>query len=1106
MPEGIHTSAIAIQSNDPNTPILHVPAMMVVGAISGDITCDTDHLIAAIHVANANGVPDTLNLEEGCTYSLTEVNNDSDGPTGLPAITSEITINGNGATIKRETWDMPDFRLFYLADTGNLTLHRLRVTGGRVRGNGGAIRNNGGTVILADSEIRENNAGSDGGGIDNAGTLLVTNSTIVHNSANTSGDGLHNSGSSTVTLHNTILAYNDGQDCAGEAITSLGYNLDSDGTCGLAAVGDVTNTDPLLDYHASVPMSGSRAIDQGSCPGTPVDLRGSLRPVDVPDIANADDGCDMGAYENVDDLMTISPTDTTVELDLGAVAVKELAIHNNSPVPLDYTVHVPAPVGGIDLLLPLDESAGATSYLDLSGQARQASCTGISCPTAGVPGKVGTALLFDGVDDSVDTNLHVDQSRDPVTVMAWVRPDSTSAGRHMVFSTDDGGYDWSLLREGADWRVFTGENNRSTGLSVDVGQWQHVAVVFDGGWSNVRFYRNGVEVVIPYLDWDASSSDLAVGNRPVTRNRPFDGRIDEVHVYNRALSATEIQGSYDQSRDLAWLSYDPGAGTIPAYSTALVQVTFDASGVSAGAYGARIGIVGGAPADARFRVPARMVAGLAWNQVTCDAKHLIAALDIANLNDTADTLELAAGCVYTLTESDNDTDGPNGLPSISTEVAINGNGAIIERRLPGAEEWPIQDPFRIFHVAASGNLTLNQLTVRQGRGVIGADLPGGYGIANRGALILVDSTLSGNGDQEDSAGCGGGLYNFGGGNATLVNSRVTNNGVDRHSSGGGGICNDGTMTLTGSTVSGNGGGPNGGGILNRGTLSLDNSTLAGNSAFAFFGEWAGSGGGIENSGALTLRNSTVSGNSTFDSGGGIDNSGIVTLINSTISDNDVDESSSCSGICGGTANLRNTIVADQEFGVDCEATIVSLGYNLDSDGTCGLDQSTDLPNTAALLGPLQDNGGPTETHALQAGSPAIDQGSCPQTMADQRGEPRHVDAPGLDNADDACDVGAYERQAGTPLGVVTGTVTAAATGDPLAATLALLPTSQTAASDPESGVYSIWWATGTYTLQVSAPDYLTQTASVELDALVASRQDFVLELEQVQLFLPIVFR
>ena len=73
----------------------------------------------------------------------------------------------------------------------------------------------------------------------------------------------------------------------------------------------------------------------------------------------------------------------------------------------------------------------------------------------------------------------------------------------MVLSTDNGGYDWSLLRDGATWHVYTGEASRSTGQSVDVGQWQHIAAVFEKGYPyGVRFYKNGVETVIPYWDWD----------------------------------------------------------------------------------------------------------------------------------------------------------------------------------------------------------------------------------------------------------------------------------------------------------------------------------------------------------------------------------------------------------------------------------------------------------------------------------------------------------------------------------------------------------------------------------------------------------------------------
>ena len=106
--------------------------------------------------------------------------------------------------------------------------------------------------------------------------------------------------------------------------------------------------------------------------------------------------------------------------------------------------------------------------------------------------------------------------------------------------------------------------------------------------------------------------------------------------------------------------------------------------------------------------------------------------------------------------------------------------------------------------------------------------------------------------------------------------------------------------------------------------------------------------------------------------------------------------------------LKNTIVANN-LPVDCAVTaITSNDHNLDSDGTCYLGQPHDLPNADPRLGPLQDNGGPTFTHALLFGSPAIDAGDdlvCPAT--DQRGEPRPQDGDG--DGTYACDIRAFER-------------------------------------------------------------------------------------------------
>ena len=76
---------------------------------------------------------------------------------------------------------------------------------------------------------------------------------------------------------------------------------------------------------------------------------------------------------------------------------------------------------------------------------------------------------------------------------------------------------------GTTWYVFTGEASRSTGFTVDLNQWQHVAAVFEPG-TGVRFYKNGVLATVPHLDIDWEYSLLSIGNRPGTTDRAFEGR------------------------------------------------------------------------------------------------------------------------------------------------------------------------------------------------------------------------------------------------------------------------------------------------------------------------------------------------------------------------------------------------------------------------------------------------------------------------------------------------------------------------------------------------------------------------------------------------------
>ena len=235
--------------------------------------------------------------------------------------------------------------------------------------------------------------------------------------------------------------------------------------------------------------------------------------------------------------------------------------------------------------------------------------------------------------------------------------------------------------------------------------------------------------------------------------------------------------------------------------------------------------------------------------------------------------------------------------------------------------------------------------------------------------------------------------------------------------GGAGILNSiGTLTLDGVVISNNhvpgpdvGGERVGGGIVNQdqGTLTLSNSTISGNSSDR--------GGGIFNSGGpstMTVSNSTISGN-TADGGGGIVNYGTLDLSSATVSNNhSTGGTNNIGGIASeaGQATLKNTIIANNAMGGDCGGTtpISSSGYNLISDASCTFSGPGDLNGQDPKLGPLADNGGPTQTQALLAGSPAVDAGSpdCPPPATDQRGVSR-PQGP-------ACDIGAFESQSAPP--------------------------------------------------------------------------------------------
>lgn len=353
------------------------------------------------------------------------------------------------------------------------------------------------------------------------------------------------------------------------------------------------------------------------------------------------------------------------------------------------------------------------------------------------------------------------------------------------------------------------------------------------------------------------------------------------------------------------------------------------------------------------------------------------------------------------------TGAPNGSDIMISGVTIR-DGSVTGSPADGGGIANMYANLTLSHDIINGNSA-----VADGAGTGGAGgIAGGGGVWSKyGTLTLVDTevsanvaTANGNSAQNGGTVQGGGIEALGPlvieGSAFVANVANALGGAGSGAGGnafGGGLYATGgviaTTTFTGNMIdtSGAGGGAGGigqgGGLFDTtgGTASLVNVTITTNVDRTATDGTAYGGGLYYGSGGAqaALTNATVSGNESLGSTTGGNQAGNAYLFN---------------------VGVQNTIVnagVGDPGAQNCAGTPTSLGHNLDSLKQCSFNASGDLVNTNPLLGPLQDNGGPVPTMALQPGSPAIDAGSdapCPST--DARGV--------LRPAGKACDIGAYE--------------------------------------------------------------------------------------------------
>jgi len=358
----------------------------------------------------------------------------------------------------------------------------------------------------------------------------------------------------------------------------------------------------------------------------------------------------------------------------------------------------------------------------------------------------------------------------------------------------------------------------------------------------------------------------------------------------------------------------------------------------------------------------------------------------------------------TLRQAIQDANASPGPDLIQFDMASVVSPVILDSQLIIQDDLTIAGPGSD-HLTVSGNSVTRVFQVSGGTvSIVGLTIANGHadsggGVRNAGAeLILSNCTLSGTSAQF----FGGGAYNSGylaGAELTIASCTMSGNSAGY---GGGGACNDGSygsalLTITDSTLNGNSAADfGGGGVYNYSDsglaeTSVTNCTVSGNSATNYYGGAAYNGSNA-GSAKLSISHSTVAGNSAYYIGGGVFNGDEMTISHTLMAN----------GATGGN-NATYSL------------PVISGGYNIADDGSLaltGAGDQNDVTNLGTFLGPLADNGGPTQTQALLelAGNPAIDGGNPGFDGSALPYDQRGVGFPRVDGT--AVDVGAFEVQGG----------------------------------------------------------------------------------------------
>jgi CSLREA domain-containing protein len=830
---------------------------------------------------------------------------------------------------------------------------------------GGGIAN-GGTLTVSNSTLSGNSAVSaggiaNGGSYFQSGTLTVASSTISGNTSNELGGGIYNGYNGTLTMSNSTVS--------GNSLSGFGggiFNLATLTMSNSIVAGNAAGEDGYGDIYGTYTDNGGNQASSNSSPTSTIAI--NLAP--------------LGSYGG--------PTQTMV------------------PLPGS-----PAICAGLAANIPTGVTADQRGYPNIN-----TTYTGYSS---------GSPCVDSGAAQSHYTSVQFVQQPTNILVNSAISPSPTvqvlETNTNLSTNNTDAvnGIPITLSYSGGPGEISGTLMETTTGGLATFGGLtpNTVGTGFDFSTSVTVVAGTTLTATSNPFNVNPTTVQVTVGTSPVGLSFSVDGTpyttsqtLTWAIGSNHTLTTAAQSGAGTQYSFTGW---SDGTTTLTDSVTASTGTTAYTAEFNPLAY-----VLNVSSSNTSYgTVTAPAVSGgydAAGSQVTLtavvNAGYYFAgwtgSADIANPNSASTAITMNGPEMVTANFAP--------IPSFVVTTATDDLTGAASNCTPSGPNCSLRDALAAAAAAGAGNITFSSsafpsaTTIQLGSGGT-LNLPSNTTItgltAGSGITLANLVTVS-----------GGGYYNrfsvftvnSGVTGAAIANLIITNGFVDIYD--GGGINNAGTLTVSGSTISGNSGYVFGGGIYNNGgTLAVSNSTVSGNIVFE------GSGGGIANLGTLTVSNSTFSGNaSEGNSGGGIFNGGTLTVRNSTFSSNSASGGGASGGgiFNGGTLTLSNSIVAGNTTSVEAVYADISGSYT-DNGGNQAGNYASPTSTIAINLAPLGNYGGPTQTMVPLPGSPAICTGLAANILAgvttDQRGYPNtNTTYTGYSSGSPCVDSGAVQSQ------------------------------------------------------------------------------------------------